>query len=67
MRHVVLRPTKLITVPVRLDQPTDQRIKRAARRLKTSAAAVIRLAIITQLAAVESGTLRLPVDLEAAP
>ena len=57
---------KTITVPVRLDEDADLRVKRAARRMKTSAAAVIRLAITAHLSAIESGTLRLPAEQEPA-
>lgn len=59
MRYVVTKK-KTITIPVRLDAETDQRVKRAAKRLRSSSAAVVRLAIAAQLSAVESGTLRLP-------
>jgi hypothetical protein len=59
-----MHPKKDITVPVRIDPPTDLRIKRAARRLRTSSASVIRLAIASQLAAIEAGKIALPSEQE---
>ena len=58
--QLAMRIKKTLTIPVRIDAEMDQRIKRAARRLRASSASVIRLAIAAQLAAVESGTMRVP-------
>lgn len=51
----IVKSKKPITIPVRMDTTTGRRVKRAALRLRTSSAAVIRLAIASQLTAVESG------------
>jgi hypothetical protein len=51
---------KSMTIPVRIDVQTDEQIKGAARRMRTSAASVIRLAIATHLTAVATGSITLP-------
>jgi len=47
-------------IPVRLDETTASRVKRASKRLGSNSSAVIRLALITQLDAIETGVLRIP-------
>lgn len=51
---------KVITVPVRISAEEDRRIKLTARRLRTSAAAIVRLAIASQLRDIETGAIKIP-------
>lgn len=61
MRYVMGTP-KTATIPVRLDAATTTRVKKAAKRLRTSSSSIIRLSVAAQLAAIESGTLRVPME-----
>lgn len=47
-------------IPVRLDAETTRRVDQASRRLGSNKSSVIRLALLTQLEAIESGVIRLP-------
>ena len=54
-------PTKSETkpVPIRLDQQSRDRLDRAAKKLSSNRAAVVRLAIFQLLPDIEAGTLTL--------
>jgi hypothetical protein len=49
-------------VPVRLDEITQVRIKRAAKKLGSSSSAIVRFAIMNQLPQIESGRIILTPD-----
>jgi hypothetical protein len=46
-------------IPVRLDERTRIRLRKAATRMGSSTSAVIRFALYQQLTEIESGTIRL--------
>ena len=60
--RLVMGTPKTSTIPVRLDPATNSRVKKAAKRLRTSSSSIIRLSIAAQLAAIETGTLRVPTE-----
>jgi predicted DNA-binding protein len=49
-------------IPVRLDKPTRDRLKRAAKRMGANTSTVIRFAVFNQLPQIESGTITLATD-----
>ncbi len=53
---------KTATIPVRLDAETNTRVKKAAKRLRTSSSSIIRLSVAAQLAEIESGTIKVPAE-----
>ena len=55
-----LKRTKTVPVPIRLDEDTNFRLRRAAKRLGQDRSGVIRFAILTILPQIESGTIVLP-------
>ena len=57
------RPT--VPVPVRLDDLTQVRIRRAAKRLGSNASSVIRFSILNQLREIETGRIVLNQQEEA--
>lgn len=56
-----MTPTSTTPIPVRLDDATRKRTKRAASQLGVSASGVVRLALLLALDQIESGQqLRIP-------
>jgi hypothetical protein len=65
MPHTRNAMSKTKPVPVRLDGHTQARLKRAAKRMGSNTSCVIRLALIQQLPAIESGVIRLAPETKA--
>lgn len=54
--------TKTKPVPIRIDARTDERLRRAAKKMGSNRASVIRFAIINQLPDIEAGHITLRPD-----
>jgi hypothetical protein len=62
IHSVKMKRSSTVPVPVRLDDATQLRIRRAAKKLGSNASSVIRFSILNQLQEIESGRIILAPD-----